>query len=321
MAKIAVFAEIEDGAIHDICLQCMSKARALAGLDGRVVALAAGRGVSETAAKLFGYGADEVYAADHAALAGYISRPFRTLTAGWLVEQAPAAALFPATTLGLDLAASVAGVLSSAGVLYADDVRLAGDDRTARRIEFDRKVVTDYAAADGRMLIIALRDGAADAASFDAGRTGAVKAVSVAPDFVGAAKVLKRDVAKKTINLKGARVIVAGGAGVGSLENFSWIRDLASALGAEIGATRAVVDAGWLPADHQIGQTGATVKPDLYIACGISGAVQHRVGMQDSGKIIAINTDPNAPIFKIAHYRIVGDLKAVIPKLIQLLKS
>jgi hypothetical protein len=114
---------------------------------------------------------------------------------------------------------------------------------------------------------------------------------------------------------------VAAGAGVGSPDGLSLVRELAQTLGAEMGATRAVVDAGWLAADHQIGQTGATVRPDLYIACGISGAVQHRVGMMDARTIVAINTDAGAPIFRIAHYKIVGDLKTVVPKLVKLLKA
>lgn len=319
MATIAVFAEIEDGTIHDISLQCLAKARALAGPNGRVTALVAGSNVGEAANQLVGHGADEVHVADRAEMAGYLSRPFRTLLSGWIQSQSPDLVLFPATTLGLDLAASAAGAAKCAGVLYGDDIAGAPGQWTVKRIEFDRKVASHYGAASPRPLIVALRDGAAEAAAFDAGRTGAVKPWPTTTDLAGVAKVLKRDVAKKTVNLKAAKIIVAGGAGVGSAENFKLIRDLAAALGAEIGATRAVVDAGWLPADHQIGQTGATVKPDVYIACGISGAVQHRVGMMDSGKIIAINTDPNAPIFKIAHYRIVGDLKAVIPKLLKLL--
>jgi electron transfer flavoprotein alpha subunit len=136
----------------------------------------------------------------------------------------------------------------------------------------------------------------------------------------GKASVVKRDVARKSVNLKEARVIVAAGAGVGTKDNFTKIQDLAAALGAQIGATRAVVDAGWLPADHQIGQTGATVRPDLYIGCGVSGAVQHWVGMMDARTIIAINSDKNAPLMKRAHYRVAGDLNVVIPKLIKLLK-
>ncbi len=318
MANIAVFAEIEDGVIHDISLQCIAKARALAGAGGKVIALAAGHGVSAPAAKMFGYGADEVFAADDAALNGYIPRRYRKVVASWLVSQSPALALFPSTTLGLDLAASVAGELKAPCALYCDDIQAADGGWRMKRIEFDRKVATQFAPAAAGTAIATLRDGAADAPVFDAARTGTVQ-----PAQAGAvetvARVLKREVAKKTVNLKDAKIIVAGGAGVGSAENFQLLRDFAAKLGAEIGATRAVVDAGWLPADHQIGQTGATVKPAVYIACGISGAVQHRVGMMDSGKIVAINTDPNAPIFKIAHYQIVGDLKVVLPKLMKCL--
>jgi len=126
---------------------------------------------------------------------------------------------------------------------------------------------------------------------------------------------------ERTVNLKKANVIVAGGAGVGSRENFELIRRLADVLGAEVGASRAAVDGGYIDKPHQVGQTGTTVRPKLYIACGISGAVQHRAGMQEAGKIVAINSDPNAPIFDVAHYGIVGDLNQVIPALIDIYKA
>ena len=322
MAKIAVFAEIEDGAIHEISLQCLSKARALAGADGGVIAFAAGAGVAAAAGTLFAYGADEVHAVDDVRLQGYSTVVYRRLTGAWLTSQSPALALFPATTLGLDLAASTAGELKAPCALYCDGIEAAVGGWLLQRVEFDRKVRTSFAPTAGGPVIAALRDGAADAPAADPARTGVVQPGAAGNDvFAGAAQVIRREVARKTVHLKAAKIIVAGGAGVGSAENFQLIRDLATQLGAEIGATRAVVDAGWLPADHQIGQTGATVKPAVYIACGISGAVQHRVGMMDSGKIIAINTDPNAPIFKIAHYQIVGDLKVVVPKLIRCLKG
>jgi electron transfer flavoprotein alpha subunit len=134
-------------------------------------------------------------------------------------------------------------------------------------------------------------------------------------------KVLERVRADKEVDLQGAQIIVAGGYGVGSKENFKLIYDLAEALGGEVGASRAAVDAGWISHDYQIGQTGVTVRPRLYIACGISGSIQHRAGMAESKKIIAINTDPDAPIFSCAHYAIVGDLNTVIPQMIKAFKS
>ena len=134
-------------------------------------------------------------------------------------------------------------------------------------------------------------------------------------------KVLERKLEEKKVNLKAARIIVAGGGGVGSRENFGLLFDLAAALGGAVGASRAAVDGGFIDHDYQIGQTGTTVRPALYIACGISGAIQHRAGMQESAKIIAVNNDPDAPIFSIAHYGIVGDLNQVIPMMIKAVKE
>ena len=134
-------------------------------------------------------------------------------------------------------------------------------------------------------------------------------------------KVIERVRAEKSVDLRSAQIIVAGGYGVGSAANFKLIRDLAEALGGEVGASRAAVDAGWIDHDHQVGQTGVTVRPRLYIACGISGAIQHRAGMSEAKKIIAINTDPEAPIMACAHYAIIGDLNTVIPEMIKAFKA
>jgi electron transfer flavoprotein alpha subunit len=156
----------------------------------------------------------------------------------------------------------------------------------------------------------------------DAGRTGVIEAVTPAfepGDF--ALEVLSRQVRKSTVKLKDAPVIVAGGAGIDGAEEFALLRDLANLLGGEVGASRAAVDAGMIDRAHQIGQTGTTVRPRLYIAAGISGAIQHRAGMDQSSKIIAINTDPNAPMFQIAHYRIVGDVGEVLPMIIKSLRE
>jgi electron transfer flavoprotein alpha subunit len=161
-----------------------------------------------------------------------------------------------------------------------------------------------------------------DAVRQNAMRQGVVE--KIAPTFDArdlALKVLSRETRESQVNLKGAPIVVAGGAGVGSQENFELIQDLAHLLGGEVGASRAAVDAGYVSREHQVGQTGTTVRPRLYIAAGISGAIQHRAGMSESSKIIAINTDPNAPIFQIAHYKIVGDVAEVIPMLIRALRE
>ena len=321
MPDISVFVECDEGVLNDVSLQCLGAARALAA-GGKVRCLAAGSGVTAPAAALFALGADEVSVCDDPRLAAYTLRPYRKAVTAWLTASAPALALFGATTLGNDLAPSVAAAMKAACALSVDGVDAADGGFRARRIEFDRKVQTSFAPSQGGLFVVSLRDGAAAVPEADASKTGTAQPLAVdLNDTDLTAKVLKRAVAKKTVNLKDAKIIVAAGAGVGSPDGLAIVRQLADALGAEVGATRAVVDAGWLPADHQIGQTGATVRPDLYIACGISGAVQHRVGMMDARKIIAINSDANAPIFKVAHYQIVGDLKVVIPQLIKALAS
>ena len=155
------------------------------------------------------------------------------------------------------------------------------------------------------------------------GRKAVVKPlkVSIPSEVAALTKILHRERKEKTVNLKGAEIIVAGGMGLGGPEGFAMVKELAKVLGAEVGATRAAVDAGWVEADRQIGQTGTTVRPKLYFAVGISGAIQHRAGMEESFKIVAVNVDPEAPIFDIADYRIVGDYKTVLPELIAAYKK
>jgi len=167
-----------------------------------------------------------------------------------------------------------------------------------------------------------VREGVMPLKEANGSRAGRVVRESVELDeSVLALKLIKRHIEPRKVNLKGARVIVAGGGGVGGREGFELIRHLAGAIGGAVGASRAAVDGGYIGKEHQIGQTGTTVRPALYIAAGISGAVQHRAGMEESAKIIAINTDPDAPIFSVAHYGIVGDLKKVIPMMIKAIKE
>jgi electron transfer flavoprotein alpha subunit len=170
--------------------------------------------------------------------------------------------------------------------------------------------------------MVTVREGVMRLLDPEPGRTGTVTEVPVdlaEHDIV--VRIIERAREAKTVNLKGARIIVSGGYGVGSQENFSLIHQFADAIGGSVGASRAAVDAGWIDHEHQVGQTGVTVRPKLYIACGISGSVQHRAGMSGSSKIIAINRDPAAPIFSVAHYGIVGDLNDAIPKMIKAVRD
>ena len=321
MSNVIVYAEIDDGLINDISLQCMAVARGIAEQNGgKVICLAAGADISAPAQSLFGYGADAVFAAENPDLKGYVARPYVAAVSSWIAAQEAPIVLFPASTLGSDLAAAVSAKLAAPVVIDCDSVAFTEGGAVLKRTEFDRKVMTKFAPVAGKPVFAALRDGIADVPALDDSKSGSVESVAVdIPDTEKLAKVLERNVARKTVNLKDAKIIVAGGAGIGTAEDFELVKEFAAKLDAEIGATRAVVDAGWVPADHQIGQTGATVKPDLYIGIGISGAVQHRVGMCDAQKIVAINTDANAPIFHVAHYKVVGDFKEVLPKLLKMI--
>lgn len=319
MAEIIVFGQIEDGVVLDGTLQCLATARCIAAGSGDTVAVAAlGSDIAGLADGLIARGADKVYLADDPALAQFVTGPYKRVLKDLLAAQDVRALLLPATTTGDDLAPVLAAEAGLGCVMHCDSVEADGDALKLKRLEYDRKVMTAYRVSG--CAVLTLKDGAADPLAKDAGRSGETVAVSVSLDEADMkSTIARRDVTAKSINLKDANIIVAAGAGVGNADNFATVKELADKLGAELGATRAVCDAGWLPADHQIGQTGAVVKPDLYIAVGISGAVQHWVGMSDAKTIVAVNVDKNAPLMKRAHYRIVGDLSEVVPKLIKLI--
>lgn len=235
-----------------------------------------------------------------------------------LREEKPTAMVFPGSTEGEELAswvgAQVGGALIGVNALEEGDGEIL-----ARRTEFDSKVLVEYSLGDPPVVVSVERGFGEE----PGGPSRQVETIShLLGPFEGSSrvKVVKRDTRAAEVDLRKARAIVAVGAGVRSPEVLDKIKELATLLGAEIGGTRAAVDAGWVGHDRQIGQTGARVKPDLYLACGISGAVQHRVGMMESGTIVSINIDPAAPIFKYSHFSVVGDLREVVPKLLKLLR-
>jgi electron transfer flavoprotein alpha subunit len=334
MGNVWVFIEQDEGVIADVSLELVGKARQLADeLGVEVESVLLGKAVEHLVPTLHQYGADHVFVAEDPALEPFTALPFTKVFVELAAEHKPYIVLFGATHVGRSLAPRVASTLMTG--LTADCTALEIDDfedRIAKkslknrlmqiRPAFGGNIIATIATSWDGPQMVTVREGVMPLGEPQAGRTGKLTRVPVnftAEDTV--VEIVERIKEAKASNLKGARIIVAGGYGVGSKENFALIHKLAATIGGEVGASRAAVDAGWTDHDHQVGQTGVTVRPKLYIACGISGSVQHRAGMAESSKIIAINTDAAAPIFSIADYGIVGDLNDVLPKMIQAYKA
>ncbi len=318
MSDVLVYAELHEDEVTDMSHQCLAMARKAAGGDSNITAVVVGSISSEDnlVTSLASYGADTVVTATHPELAAYITGPFKKALMELNTRLSPKLILLPSSTQGNDLASALASAMNTACVVDAKDITLEEGRPIAKRTEFDGKVTTSFVSETGS-LVATVKDGAIDALKPDSTRVAEhIKTALILDEIDFTCRVINRELAKKTVNLKAAKVIITAGAGVGSKDNYKLVEELAEALGGEVGATRPVVDAGWASADRQIGQTGTTVKPDIYIACGVSGAVQHMVGLADAKNVIAINTDPKAPIFKFANYCINGDIKDVIPKLI-----
>jgi electron transfer flavoprotein alpha subunit len=328
--NVWVFVEQHGGKIADVSLELVCRGRELARQLGvRVEGVLLGGAVSALAETLHGYGCDNVYVAEDPRLEPFTALPYTRVIAALAREKQPDIFLFGATVAGRSLAPRVASSLTAGLTADCTDLQIDDfEDRIAKRSFKDRlmqirpafggNIIATIATGWDGPQMVTVREGVMRLTEPEPGRAGAVTPVPVElTEADTVVRILERVVEDKAVNLKGARIIVAGGYGVGSKESFRLIRDLADTLGAEVGASRAAVDAGWIDHDHQVGQTGVTVRPKLYIACGISGSVQHRAGMAGSAKVIAVNSDPAAPIFSVAHYGIVGDLHDVIPKMIQ----
>ncbi len=351
--QVWVYVEVNGGRAAEVSLELLGRARELADrLGAGVGAVVAGHGVTGLTGALVAHGADTVYVADHEALRDYLALPHSRVVTEAVRRHLPQIVLYGATTTGRDLAPRVASALRTGLTADCTDLQIGG--HTTKGVEytdllyqirpaFGGNIIATIVSPEHRPQMATVREGVFRLPEPDETRLGQtvpipVQRVTAAelpgngkPVSAGGAVLLDdedfvvelvaRAAEEKSVDLKGARVIVSGGAGVGSAAGFALLHDLAQTLGGVVGASRAAVDAGWIARDHQVGQTGTTVRPKLYIAAGISGSVQHRAGMDQSSRILAINTDPLAPIFSVAHYGIVGDLHDVVPRIIKAYRS
>jgi electron transfer flavoprotein alpha subunit len=332
--EVWVFAEQEDGALHDVSLELCGKARELADNVGvRTGAVLAGSDVGKMAKQLISHGIDTVYLVDDKRLDHYKTGSYSHVMDTLIEKHCPQIVLYGATAIGRDLAPRVASKVRAGLTADCTDLEIS-DVTDPKTKDLHEKLLLQIRPAFGGNIIATIvnfdrwpqmatvREGVMALKDADDSLKGKVVEETVEIDETDlAVKLIKRHIEPRTINLKGARVIVAGGGGIGTKENFQLIHELAGAIGGAVGASRAAVDSGLIGNEHQIGQTGTTVRPALYIAVGISGAVQHRAGMDESAKIVAVNSDPDAPIFGVAHYGIVGDFAKVLPMLTKAIKA
>lgn len=316
MAGILVFIEQRDGEVRKAALQALSEAkRQAAGPGWDVAAVLPGESMSDAAAGLGAYGASKVYVTEDASFKLYSAEAYADAVAKASENEQPIAIFFSATAMGRDLAPRVAARLGVGAIADVTDLKLEGEEFVATRPVYSGKAFATVDAAGKRPQVVSLRP------NVFAAEEGQGSAEVVQLDGVDAdARAVVEELVQTgggELDVAEADVIVSGGRGIKGPENFALIRELANALGAAVGASRAVVDAGWIEHKHQVGQTGKVVSPTLYVACGISGAIQHLAGMGSSKNIVAINTDPDAPIFKVADYGVVGDLFKVIPPMVE----
>jgi electron transfer flavoprotein alpha subunit len=325
-----VFTEQRDGKVRKVALELLGKGRELADdLGVKLVAVLLGYRVKDECQELIYHGADKVLLIDDPKLEHYQTNTYTDVLVQQVLKLKPEILIMGATFLGRDLAPRVARILGTG--LTADCTGLE-IDKTARlllqtRPAFGGNVIATITTPSNRPQMATVRPRVMKELERDVSRKGEIITATAEIDpntiILKIVDIVKEN--KKSVNLEEANIIVAGGRGVGSADNFKSIQDLAKTLGGEVGASRDVVDAGWITSVHQVGQTGKTVRPKLYFACGISGAVQHIAGMRDSETIVAINSDPQAPIFQCADYGIVGDLHQILPlltkKLEEIIKS
>lgn len=335
-SNVFVFCETEKGQVADISLELLSSGKKLAGkLKCKLEAIVVGSGLGDVHGQVSKYGVDKIYVADDERLDPYMTLPYHRIIHKILDEQKPQIVLFGASSTGRDLAPRLASSLNCG--LTADCTRLEIGDHLDKKskTEFKDLLLAIRPAFGGSIMativnwewppqMATVREGVMKKEVFDENYRSDVENINVdeqlrSEDFV--IEILERHIEESKVNLKESPIIISGGYGVGSRENFNLLYDLARVIGAEVAGSRAAVDAGFIEHERQVGQTGVTVRPKIYIACGISGAIQHRAGMDQSTMIISINNDPEAPLNKIADYVIIGDLTEIIPRMINSYKE
>lgn len=334
--NLIVYCEIEDGKVADVSLELLTKGRSLATKLGvKLEALIIGSKLDDVEKQVLPYGVDTVYKFDDKRLYPYTSLPHSSILINLFKEIKPQVCLMGATSIGRDLGPRVSSALHSGLTADCTSLEIGNhkDVKTGKEYEnlllqirpaFGGNIVATIVNPECRPQMATVREGVMKKEILDPGYKGEVISLDtdkyVSPeDFV--VNIIDRHIEKSKVNIKGASIIVSGGYGVGSKENFDLLYELANTLGAEVGASRAAIDAGFSEHERQVGQTGVTVRPKLYIACGISGQIQHIAGMQESAIIISINNDPNAPINTIADYVITGNIEDILPRLIKYYKK
>jgi electron transfer flavoprotein alpha subunit len=333
--EVWVFAEQHRGKLEDTSLELLSRGSILAKQLGVKFAavLLGDNNVKPLCDKLIHFGADKVYLAQHPLLEHYQTNSYNKVIYDLIHKYEPQIVLFGATPTGRDLAPRLASAVKAGLTADCTDLQIGSHEIKKTGEKYDNLLMQIRPAFGGNIIatiinydrwpqMATVREGVMPMPEANGTRKGEIINETVHINQLDLPiEIIAEHIQAKKVNLKASRVIVAGGAGVGSKDNFKLVYDLANCLGGAPGATRAAVDLGFIDRDHQIGQTGTTVRPSLYIAVGISGAIQHQSGMSDSQKIIAINNDPDAPIFNVAHYKIVGDLNAIIPMMIKAIKE
>ncbi|MDC2315537.1 electron transfer flavoprotein subunit alpha/FixB family protein [Bacteroides stercoris] len=336
MNNVFVYLEIEGTTVADVSLELLTKGRKLANQLGcQLEAVAVGSNLAGIEKQVLPFGVDKLHVFDAPGLFPYTSLPHSSVLINLFKEELPQICLMGATVIGRDLGPRVSSALTSGLTADCTSLEIGNheDKKEGKTYEnllyqirpaFGGNIVATIVNPEHRPQMATVREGVMKKEILDADYKGEVIRHDVAkyvPETDYVVKVIDRHVEKAKHNLKGAPIVIAGGYGMGSRENFDMLFDLAKELHAEVGASRAAVDAGYADHDRQIGQTGVTVRPKLYIACGISGQIQHIAGMQESGIIISVNNDENAPINAIADYVINGTVEEVIPKMIKYYKQ